>query len=333
MLKYIKEKISYLLLFVLRKLMTPTLFTSFHRKKYSGEKIIILHHNYDSTLYYYFISRINKYNAKSNIIFINTLNEKIKNYNIFNNSFVIVVRYVPLSILLKIKKSNYINLIYFLDDNIPAAFTDTTLPPIYSLKTTFQFYSIRRTLSKMRVSILFSTKNIYKYYEKYGGKIIRPLNIYKNYKIKNKIKKYSICYLGTSSHIREYQFVASKKKIIQNNTSNVSFFVINSIYNRKLFRDIPRVYFINVSKMSDYIYFLEHYHFDIGLSPLFVDSTWNSGKSNVKIFEITTNCSYGIFSKNKIYYPFAIKKHNNLLFLENIEYFWIKEIFDIINVI
>ena len=327
MLKYIKEIFSRLILSILRKVMVPRLFTSHPRKPYCGENIFILHHNSSPTLYYYFISRINLYQAHNNVVIIDTSNQKIENYRIFDGSTIIIVRYVPLHILLSIRKRRYINIIYFIDDNIPAAFTDLTLPSTYALKLTFQFYSIRYFLSKMRTSIFFSTPIIYNYYKKHKGKILRPLNIYKN---QITTKKYSICYFGVSSHTKEYDFIASIAQTIQKKTNNIYFFIVDSRYTRKLFNKIPRVYFIGVSKMPDYISFLEYSHFDIGLSPLFMDTIWNSSKSHIKIFDISASCRYGIFSKNEIYYPFA-KQYSNFFFLENIQSIWIKKIFEITN--
>ena len=207
-------------------------------------------------------------------------------------SQLILVRDVPLPFLKQLLRSpdRPQQIIWFIDDDIPSAKTDKTLPKAYRHRLSKWYRAASPLLVKLCSQVWVSTPYLARKYQLPHQWILGPKQI------STETKKPIRCfYHGSASHTQEWAFIRSFVEAVQNKYDNISFELIGDHQIYKKFRSMPRVVVLHPMRWENYQAMLATRSMDIGLAPLF-DSPFNQARSHCKLLDIQRQAAIGIYS-------------------------------------
>ncbi|WP_257281351.1 hypothetical protein [Endozoicomonas sp. ISHI1] len=204
----------------------------------------------------------------------------------------ILVRDVPLDALkfLNAYKFNFSNLVWFIDDDIPAAHLDHTLPKSYRKRLSSWYKKASPLLTKLCNKIWVSTAHLAEKYQLPAETVLPPCQI-----LKEKRPLVRCFYHGSSSHQEDWKFVLNVIRKVQSRNLNTWFELIGDHSLYKAVRGIPRVQVIHPMPWPDYLTMTVSRTMDIGLAPL-MDTSFNHSRSHTKLLDICRQKAVGVYS-------------------------------------
>ncbi|WP_422450570.1 MULTISPECIES: hypothetical protein [unclassified Endozoicomonas] len=262
-------------------------------KKATG-KIVILGNLQSATVEFYFRSRKAKGAGYTEIDACSSdaLYELKK--HISEGCTLILVRDVPVEVLKKLDafKCTLSDVIWFIDDDIPAAGLDATLPARYRKRMTGWYKRATPLLENLCSKILVSTPCLAKKYNLASSAILSPVE-----PVFESSQQITRCfYHGTSSHQKDWEFVLEVTRQIQLRNQGTWFEFIGDHALYKACRGIPRVTVLHPLKWPDYLALTSSRTMDIGLAPL-ADTPFNLARSHTKFLDICRQKAVGIYSR------------------------------------
>ena len=259
--------------------------------------------------------------------------KKINKKNLNNFNTIVLVRYIPLSFLIDLiffKKNSKI-IILLLDDNLLDLNIFSELPLSYKLKIFFNIYCYKFFFNLFINEIWVTNKRL-------GAKVKQKITTSKidikllslSHSISFELKKiYTIAYLGTSSHTKEFIFL---KKVFEKLQQKRQDCLIEIYVNKKwrnYFRSIPRVKMAYPMDWETFFMDTTIGKVDIVLNPI-IDSSFNNFRSPTKFFDTTRLQAVGIYSNVKPFADFIKNNHDGILLDDNIDN-WIEKIFFLLD--
>lgn len=207
------------------------------------------------------------------------------------NALLILVRDVPLALLRKLHKNHQAkNIVWFIDDDIPAINEDKTLPKHYRHRLANWYRKAAPMLEVLCCQVWVSTPYLATRYHLPASSVLPPLQL-----PVNRQQMLRCFYHGSSSHTKEWEFVIELIKTIQAKYHNTYFELIGNHQLNKACRDIPRVNILHPLSWPNYQALLQSRTMDIGLAPL-LDSSFNRARSHCKLLDIQRQNAIGIYS-------------------------------------
>ncbi|USE36337.1 hypothetical protein [Endozoicomonas sp. SCSIO W0465] len=207
---------------------------------------------------------------------------------------VILSRDVPIEWLQRIMAiaARLSGVVWFMDDDIPGAVQDKTLPPAYRKRLSGWYnkaYPLLRTLcDKVWVSTPYLA-------QKYGlpeSAVLSPVE--PECPVPSPLIR--CFYHGSSSHTQEWGFVREVVKLVQARNPHTWFELIGDHGLYRQFRGIPRISILHPMPWPDYLAMTSSRTMDIGLAPLMV-TPFNLARSHTKFLDITRQKAVGIYSE------------------------------------
>ena len=261
------------------------------------------------TMDYYFKSRSR---GVDDIIFVDTEHGQQLISSIKPGAMLILVRDVPLEVIKQVKElKNISGVIWFIDDDIPGAWEDGTLPRAYQKKLSGWYRKAKPLLQTTCDSIWVSTPYLAEKYKLTSDNILPPVPL------KQGNDKFFIrCfYHGSGSHVRDWDFIIEVIRKIQERNKNFWFEFIGDHALYKKCRNIPRVNILHPMPWQDYFALTNNRVMDIGLVPL-IDTEFNRARSHTKFIDIFRQNAVGIYS-NGVQFSEQIKECNAGLIVNN----------------
>lgn len=285
-----------------------------YTKQWSGD-IVVIGNCLSPTMEFYFRSRRNEVRNYSEF-HINS-NEKLQDV-ISIGCAVILVRDTPLSILEKLLlyKKDISDVVWFIDDDIPGASGDSSLPVAYKKRLSGWYRKAKPYLASLCSKVSVSTEWLASKYNLSKSSVLSPLD--------PEIKQQSVIrcfYHGSSSHAQDWDFVVEVAQKVQTRNSNISFEFIGDHALYKRCKNIARVQILHPMQWQDYLSLTGSRTMDIGLAPL-LDNPFNKARSHTKFLDICRQGAVGIYSSS---FPLSteIKGFNAGLVLPNNPDSWV----------
>ena len=279
-----------------------------YTRKSSGD-VVVIGNCKSPTMDFYFRSRKKQVRQYSEFDINST--ESLKRL-VTDGCVIVLVREVPLSILRSLLsyKETVSEIIWFIDDDIPGAGGDTTLPIAYR-KRLFRWYKKAKPwLARLCSKISVSTEWLAAKYNLPQSSVLSP--------VEPEIKQIPMVhcfYHGSASHMLDWDFVIEVATKVQQRNENIAFEFIGGHALYKKCKDIPRVRVLHPMPWSDYLSLTANRTMDIGLAPL-LDNSFNKARSHTKFLDICRQSAVGIYSDH---FPLSndIKRHNAGTVLSN----------------
>ncbi|MBV7316269.1 hypothetical protein [Shewanella sp. NIFS-20-20] len=208
------------------------------------------------------------------------------------NSVLILVRDVPLSVLerLLVSPKRPAHIVWFMDDDIPGAGADPSLPDGYRRRLANWYQQAAPMLQQLCCQVWVSTAALAQKYQLTNDWILAPKQI-----VAEQLQFIRCFYHGSSSHTLEWQFMQTLVSAVQARYPQLSFELIGDIQVNKGFRHLPRVSILHPMSWPNYLALIQSRTMDIGLVPLF-DSPFNRARSHCKLLDIARQGAIGIYS-------------------------------------
>lgn len=276
---------------------------------------------------YYFRGRLECYKSKT-VRYVDTLCNSPEQVKIETGSLVMIVRRAPrtwLSSLLR-QQDKLAGVVFFLDDDIPAACLAKELPFGYAFKTAWRFASTRRLLSRLCGELWVSTPELQRRYSRFSPKVLEPQYIGDSFAKHSFIQTDASVYFyhGSWAHCCEIEWLVPIVRRVQNTLPYVWFEIIGTDKVKRLFQNIPRVRIVHPMPWKDYLASADLVQYQLGLAPCF-DTHFNKARSHVKLFDITRLGAAGIYS-NVLPYKEKIVEGETGMLCDNDQDQWVDKI-------
>ena len=238
-------------------------------------------------------------------------------------AMVIVVRDIPIGILhslLKFKAS-LAGVGWFIDDDIPDICSDRSLPKLYRSRLSGWYVKAKPVLEDLCSTLIVSTEYLAEKYKLSNPSILSPAEPEQK---TTKGTSVSCFYHGSSSHVRDWEFIIEVARKVQQRNRNISFEFIGDHALYKQCKGIPRVKILHPMSWQDYLSMTSCRRMDIGLAPL-MENPFNRARSHTKFLDICRQYAVGIYSSD---FPYSeeIKATNSGIVLPNDLGSWVRGI-------
>ena len=225
--------------------------------------------------------------------------------------FVIVCRYIRAGWLelLEAMRPQLAGLAYFVDDDLPAMLTDSTLPLRYRFRIWQRYARHVDRLSALTSQLWVATPVLEEKYRDLGAILLPPLYINNPPEDEQVIRYF---YHGTASHEAEKHFLVEVVRQVQLRDSRMLFEITGDNKTRELFRGIERVIVLHPMDWRTYLAYTGTTRQDIGLAPLF-ETPVNTARSHSKVYDITRSGAVGIYSDRVPYAGYIRDGEDGLL--------------------
>ena len=285
-----------------------------YKTQWSGD-LVVAGNCLSPTMEFYFRSRQKEVRRYTE--FHISSNKKLQDV-VSSGCAVILVRDVPVSVLeaLSSCKENISEVIWFIDDDIPGAGADTSLPAAYRKRLSGWYKKAKPHLASLCSKVSVSTPWLAAKYNLSESSILSPLD-----PGMKQLPMVRCFYHGSGSHTEDWDFVIEVAKKVQQRNNNISFEFIGDHALYKRCKDIPRVQILHPLQWQDYLSLTANRSMDIGLAPL-LDNLFNKARSHTKFLDICRQDAVGIFSSD---FPFSkkIKEFNAGVVLPNNTDSWV----------
>ncbi len=218
-------------------------------------------------------------------------------------TFVVIVRYATAAWLrhLHRQRERLTGVAYFMDDDLPAALGDGSLPWRYRYKILRYFWLQRPVLAAVCSDVWVSTTYLA---GRYGIGLERMLEPVSPVSAEPRQSGVTYFYEGTTSHAREFHWLRDVVDRVQGQTDDLTFLTVGPAATRRIFSGLPRVLCLHPVDWSTYKTSFPAVRHDIGLAPL-LDSAHNRARSPTKFFDISRYGAVGIYSNVPPYAGFV----------------------------
>lgn len=218
-------------------------------------------------------------------------------------TFVVIVRYATAAWLrhLHRQRERLSGVAYFMDDDLPAAIGDGSLPWRYRYKILRYFWLQRRALARVCSDLWVSTTYLAERYGLVPARILEPVP-----SISAEPRQSGVTYFyeGTTSHTREFHWLRDVVGRVQAHADDLTFLTVGPAATRRIFSGLPRVLCLHPVDWSTYKASFSAVRHDIGLAPL-LDTAQNRARSPTKFFDISRYGAVGIYSNVPPYAGFV----------------------------
>ncbi len=218
-------------------------------------------------------------------------------------TFVVIVRYATAAWLRHLhgQRERLTGVAYFMDDDLPVALADGSLPWRYRYKILRYFWLQRRALARVCSDIWVSTSYLADRYGIAPERILEPVPW-----ISAEPRQSGVTYFyeGTTSHTREFHWLREVVVRVQGQTDDLTFLTVGPAAIRRIFSGLPRVLCLHPVDWSTYKASFPAVRHDIGLAPL-LDTAHNRARSPTKFFDISRYGAVGIYSNVPPYAGFV----------------------------
>jgi len=286
-------------------------------------KYIVLSSEITPSVYYYFQTRA-ELDPSLDIQCIDASHCSPFSKSFGSGAVLIISRYIGLRWLwwLYWHHLEFSKIAYFIDDDMPRAFSSHELSWRYGLKTTLKFHLYWFWIKRVKGVMWCSTPELAKRFPELKAKVIAPIYVPKE-RPQSEAKPVYF-YHGTWAHRHEIEWLVPIVREVQKRFPTHTFEIIGNRQVRQLFNGIPRVRVLSGKKWADYKEYAEHVHYQLGLAPCF-DSAFNRARSHTKLFDITRVGAVGIYSEGLPYQGKVIDGQTGLL-VPNDSRLWIEAI-------
>ncbi|UYM18546.1 glycosyltransferase family protein [Endozoicomonas euniceicola] len=253
--------------------------------------IVLLTDSNSPTRDIYFTCRYPEENVRE--VFSDCSPEVLEHF-VSTGDFVVIIRNQPARLLKTLKKIKYkfAGVAWFIDDDIPAAWSDPHLPGDYGRRLTWSYLKIRHLLSGLCDRIWVSTQWLAGKYCLPESDVISPGLV--SATVPDRKLRYF--YHGSKSHLREMRFLRPVVEEIQKRYDFAQFEIFGDHEVYKLFRDIPGVRIVHPMKWNKFKHYTATANLDIGLAPV-LESPFNKARSHNKMLDISRSGAVGIYSE------------------------------------
>lgn len=209
-------------------------------------------------------------------------------------ALVILSRDVPIEWLQSIMAitDHLSGVVWFMDDDIPGAAQDKTLPPAYRKRLSSWYNKVYPLLRTLCDKVWVSTPYLAQKYNLPESSVLPPIE--PAYPVSQPLIR--CFYHGSSSHTQEWGFVREVVKLVQARNPHTWFELIGDHGLYRQFRGIPRISILHPMPWPDYLAMTSSRTMDIGLAPL-MDTSFNLARSHTKFVDITRQKAVGIYSR------------------------------------
>jgi glycosyltransferase involved in cell wall biosynthesis len=241
---------------------------------------------------------------------------------------IVIVRHAPLGWLrwLLRNRSRLAGVVFFMDDDIPAAGRAPELPFRYAMKTAWRWVRIRHLLGRVCSEVWVSTPELASRYATASPKLLEPVYI-GTMQAQGPPPVYF--YHGTWAHRREIAWLVPIVRQVQTAAPSAWFEIVGNDRVKHMFRGIPRVRVIHPMPWTDYLAYTASARYAVGLAPCF-DSDFNRARSHSKLFDITRLGAAGIYS-NLTPYAEKVRHGETGLLCDNTPEHWVAAIQRLLN--
>ena len=301
---------------------SPKLFTPSvqYTNDWNGE-VVVIGRSISPTVDFYFRNRSHQVQKYTEIdISRDDCLEQVSD-SITAGCLIVLVRDVPLTILKHLVDAAVMStgVIWFIDDDIPGAYLDRTLPRPYRKRLSSWYRKARPLLKAVCDKIWVSTTHLAEKYQLPAEAILSPSQIEKE-----KLPLVRCFYHGSSSHQEDWKFVLKVIRKVQSRNLNTWFELIGNHSLYKAARGIPRVQILHPMPWPDYLTMTSSRTMDIGLAPL-MSNSFNQSRSHTKMLDICRQNAVGIYSAH---FPLSelIQENNAGLIVDDEEDSWVEAI-------
>lgn len=235
-----------------------------------------------------------------------------------DGTFVILVRYlnVPWASMLWAARQRLSGVAYLMDDDIPVAGKDRSLPTDYR-RTVSLFWSVFRPLLARLASEVWVTSAGLE--ASYGGPNVHRMNpLYVGSSRKRTPTHNSddhpvrVFYHGGRTHAADQAWLRDVVKRVQDARANTVFEIFGDVDTARLYAGIPRCRVLQRLRWPDYLSYADGERLDIGLAPA-VAGAYNAARSFNKAYDITRTGAAGIYADVPAFREFVGHDREGLL--------------------
>lgn len=251
-------------------------------------------------------------------------------------TFVIVVRYVDSGAVgwLKAHRRQLAGTALLLDDDIPGAITDSSLPWGYRLKLGRFWLRFRRSMLDLCDELWAAAPAVIERLAIAGFRgsshLIDP--IYCGPPLPrpalSSVGPVSVFYHGLPTHTAECMWLRDIIAEVQHRRSDVLFEIIGRTDVKQAFSDLPRVRIAHPMTYNAYKAYMALQRFDLGLAPL-LDTVFNRSRSCTKAYDIAAVGAVGLYGRTPIYERVIRHGCNGLLLPMDAPSAWVDAICDL----
>ena len=217
-------------------------------------------------------------------------------------TFVVISRYINSSWCEALKKNsnNIAGVAYLMDDNIPEAGFDHTLPPDYALGLAHFFQKYWKHLQDICSELWVSSPYLFERYQSPVTFRVDPLFISKNRNNKAGNGNVTIFYHAQRPHYQDNLWLRDIIHHIQRRFDHTFFETFGGEKVRKAYADIPRSQILSRFNWESYLDYCSSLNYDIGLAPI-NSGIFNRARSINKLFDISRCGAAGIYTNSEPY--------------------------------
>ncbi len=215
-------------------------------------------------------------------------------------TFVVIIRYVNRATvrLLDGAGARLAGVAYLMDDDIPGALSDSTLPRSYKLRLGVFWHRFSRTLARLSSEVWLSSAGLE---AKYGGPGVYRINpLYVPGPDDGTGAAIKVFYHAEVSHRQEALWLLDVVRGVQARRTDTVFEVFGRADVKRAFRGVARCRIVHPMTWGAFLPYSAALHYHIGLAPLRA-STFNAGRSFNKLYDISRCGAAGIYTNRQPY--------------------------------
>lgn len=301
------------------------------KAKYSGEpeQVLVLTRRKSSTAEIYIRPRL--LNSRLPVKYIDYSHFLPASRYFTKKTFVIISRYInnPWCEALKYYRDNISGVAYLMDDNIPEAGLDHTLPPDYALGLAQFFHRYWKKLQDICSELWVSSQYLCERYQSTNTFRIDPIFISKPRSADNKNSYLTIFYHAQRPHYQDNLWLLDIIKCIQQRYQHTAFETFGGEKIKNAYARIPRSQILSGFNWEAYLDYCATTNHDIGLAPL-TSGIFNRARSINKLFDISRCGAAGIYTDSEPY-SVVVDSWKTGVLCEHVKEAWIEAISELIE--
>lgn len=253
-----------------------------------------------------------------------------------DGTFVIVVRYlnVPSARTLRSARERLSGVAYLMDDDIPRAGNDPSLPLDYRRRV-WLFWTVFRPVLARLVSEIWVTSPALE--QAYGGANVHRIDpLYvgpdeeRTAADASPAKRVRIFYHGGRTHGADQAWLRSVIQRVQEARDDTVFEIFGDAGVAKTYAGVPRCRVLHRMRWPDYLSYAAGERLDIGLAPA-VDGPYNAARSFNKAYDITRTGAAGVYADVPSFREFVTHAREGLLVPPDDKDAWVDAILALVD--
>ena len=212
-------------------------------------------------------------------------------------TFVIISRYINSAWCVALRKHHkqITGIAYLMDDDIPEAGYDRTLPSGYSFGLALFFYRYWKQLQKLCSELWVSSPYLLEKYSSAVTHLIEPMFV-ANPRIGKDTNNVTLFYHAQRTHYLDIIWLRPIIHEIQKRFNHTIFETFGGFTIERAYASVPRARVIKRFGWNKYLEYCSRLDYDIGLAPLYGGGEFNKARSINKLFDISRCGAAGIYS-------------------------------------